>query len=145
MNRRLRELHRGAFYVLAVAVPTLFVAALWQRGPTGAAAAARGHAADGATLWPEEGLAVELRRGDDGGPLLAVWDHGKPVRPGRVLYWSDREAGSEAALPDGAVALDSAELAGRGAPVPTGGFLLAYDVAQQRVRSALALPEVQER
>lgn len=145
MNRRLRELHRGAFSVLAVAVPAVFVAALWQRGPTGAAAAERSQLADGATLWPEEGLAVELRRGDDGQPRVAVRDHGKPVRPGRVLYWSDRELASEAALPDGALALGSAELAGRGAAVPTGGFLLAYDVAQQRVRSALALPVGQER
>jgi len=138
-------MHRGAFCVLAAAVPALFVAALWQRGPTASTAAARDHAADGATLWPEEALAVELRRGDDGQPRVAVRDHGKPVRPGRVLYWSDREAGSDSVLPDGALALGSAELAGPGASVPTGGFLLAYDVAQQRVRSALALPPAEER
>ncbi|MBI1380486.1 MAG: hypothetical protein GC161_05285 [Planctomycetaceae bacterium] len=141
MNRRLRELHRGAFCALALAVPTLFAAALWQRGPTGVAA--RSDATEGATPWPEEGLAVEVRMGHGGVRVLTVREHGRPAPPGRALYWSEREAPPDASLPVGAVALPAASVAGSGAPLPAGGsrgWLLAYDVAQQLVRSALALP-----
>ena len=112
MIRPFRQRHRATFAVLAIALPTLFIAGL----------AARTDPAVQDTI-PESLLGErDTFEGD--------WNHPDPL-----LYWSEHSAGVGDALPADARLLGTIR---EGALVssieaPSGGHLLVYSLAKQEV------------